>query len=96
MTNDTPNPDPVDERMVVRDDDGTIIAEVVGSHYARYKAKDQAAKFRAQGRDAWHVLTKSGFHVWAVTIDVESSASRQHYIDTGRYLWRGEALNAAV
>lgn len=29
----------------------------------------------------------------AATVDTSSSASRQHYIDTGRYLLQGEAFN---
>ncbi len=31
---------------------------------------------------------------YGVNLDMESSASRQHYIDTGRYLRKGEAIQA--
>lgn len=43
----------------------------------------------AEALDEW--LTKGGFLPAAWDVDTASSASRQHYIDTGQYLRRGEA-----
>jgi len=61
------------------------------STYCRYSRRTLQALVD-QGYAEW--LISGGVLPYVVPItDTESSASRQHFIDTGRYLRKGEALS---
>ena len=77
-----------------------IIAVTVDSDVDKHEIADLATSYPLSDPTVWEwddfwadvldgVVTRTGD---TTELDTESSASRQHYIDTGHYLRKGEAL----